>query len=496
MQIPTLEQIEKEICRRSYYDFFLEAFQVLEPSTAITSNWHIEYLCNELQALVEQVGQNEPKTKDCIINIPPRNFKSMLTTVCLNAWAWIDYPQLRFISCSYSASLATEHCQLTRRLIQSDWYQGRFSDCFKLSGDQNQKTFFQNDKGGQRQISSTDSSSTGKGGDIIIFDDILNPKLSKSQVERQNANDYYFKTMYSRLNQPSTGVRLIVEQRLHEDDITGLCLSIAPSEYKHICLPAESTQHISPAELVDKYQDDLLFPERLSKQELSRFKTNLGSEQYATQYLQQPVPEGGLMIKSDWLQQRFTLGDLPIGITKHFVSDTAYGNKNGGDYNATLCYSIHNNNLYCWNYYHSIDDFPTFLANHQAFLQSNGYTNQSISWFEPKATGQSIVQSLKSFGLNVKELESPKDSKVVRTGSVTAMLEAGRVYFQSGINWQPVIEECKMFPNGKHDDLVDVLVNALNKIKVPESKTSSIEIANIDRNSYEIYQSSSTTTYY
>jgi phage terminase large subunit-like protein len=96
----------------------------------------------------------------------------------------------------------------------------------------------------------------------------------------------------------------------------------------------------------------------------------------------------------------------------------------------------------------------------------------------------------------VKELESPKDSKIVRTGSVTAMLEAGRVYFQNGINWQPLIEECKMFPNGKHDDLVDVLVNALSMIKMPQSQSLSSSFATRDYNNPTMYESFSTTTYY
>jgi predicted phage terminase large subunit-like protein len=475
----TLEEVEAHLYKKSYYEFFLACFNILEPQTKIVSNWHIQYICDQLQQLIENVASGVEKDKDLVINIPPRNFKSMLTTVCLNAWAWTNYPYIKFISCSYSGALAAEHCQKTRIIIESQWYQDRFGDVFQMSKDQNQKTFFQNDKGGERQISSTGSSATGKGGDIIIFDDILNPTLARSALERENAKAYYFQTMYSRLNNPKTGVRIIVEQRLHEEDITGLLLTRDKAGCEHICLPSEISNDISPQGLAQSYQDGLLFPDRLPKNQLEKLKLGLGSEQYATQYLQRPSPEGGLMIKSEWLQQRFIASNLPAVIARQFTSDTAYGIKNGGDYNATLCWSMHDDKLYCWNYYHSIDDFPTFLRNHKSFLEVQKYTDQSISYFEPKATGQSVIQTLKAEGINAKELPSPKDSKQVRVSSILAMLEAGRVYFQAGVDWSPLIEECKMFPNGKNDDLVDVFVNAVSFLKkevfvIPEISTHSI----------------------
>ena len=136
------QQIQKQIYANSYYEFFVDALKVLEPQTIFQDNWHIKYLCDELQEMIERAGSKKTKKHDLIVNIPPRSMKSMIVSVCLNAWAWIKYPHLNFVSCSYGLSLSADHCQKTRALIESPWYQDMFCDSFQLLKDQNQKTNF------------------------------------------------------------------------------------------------------------------------------------------------------------------------------------------------------------------------------------------------------------------------------------------------------------------------------------------------------------------
>ena len=96
----------RSICKDSYYEFFNIAWKVLEPTTELIPNWHIKYLCDLLQAEVERIAEGNPKDRDIIINVPPRSLKSSITTVYLNAWAWIKYPHLKFITASYNQELA------------------------------------------------------------------------------------------------------------------------------------------------------------------------------------------------------------------------------------------------------------------------------------------------------------------------------------------------------------------------------------------------------
>src|SRR5271157_137860 len=110
-------------CEASFYNFFVASLDVLEPETEFIMNWHYKIQCDEAQTMVERVAMRRPKPYDLIINEPPRNLKSLLWTVTLNAWAWIKYPHLKFLTASYDADLAITHAVLTRSLIQSEWYQ-------------------------------------------------------------------------------------------------------------------------------------------------------------------------------------------------------------------------------------------------------------------------------------------------------------------------------------------------------------------------------------
>jgi len=105
---PIQQALEKKLCELSFYEFFKRAWHIIEPSIPLSTNWHHKYLCDVLQEEAERINNNEPKTKDIVINIPFRSTKSILVTVMFPVWAWIKNPKLRFITASYSADLSIE----------------------------------------------------------------------------------------------------------------------------------------------------------------------------------------------------------------------------------------------------------------------------------------------------------------------------------------------------------------------------------------------------
>ena len=122
----------------------------MEPGRNFYDNWHIEAICEHLQAVVNG------DIRRLIINIPPRHMKSITAAVALPAWAWIDNPSKRFLFASYAGSLSVRDSVKCRRLIASRWYQENFGHIFQLTGDQNQKQRFENDKTGMRIATSVD----------------------------------------------------------------------------------------------------------------------------------------------------------------------------------------------------------------------------------------------------------------------------------------------------------------------------------------------------
>jgi len=310
-------------CEKSYYHFFQQAWKILEPETKLDKNWHIKYLCDILQEEVERIVARKPKDKDLIINVPPRSGKSYVVTVMLAPWIWTRYPWMKIINSSFSMELSTKLCLDSRRLLLSEWYKNYWGKKFHLSTDMNVKSWYENNRGGMRKSTSTGAQITGTGADIIIVDDPADPEKAESEVERETVKRYYGKTLYSRLNNQIIGLRVIIMQRLHEEDLTGHLIENERDSYRYICIPAEITDHIHPRNLIENYVDGLFFPARFSRDILDQAKlsTNLGAYGYSGQMLQQPSPpEGGLFKRCWWVFWK------PKG---QKVPDVYYKNENG-----------------------------------------------------------------------------------------------------------------------------------------------------------------------
>jgi len=462
-----LTKIEAELYRKSFYEFSLEAFKALHNGQELTPNWHIKYLCDRLQLEAERIVNGGERNKHLLINVPPRTLKSELVNVFFSVYCWVLKDSIQFISSSYSGSLSITLSTQARRLIESDWFKDHFPSV-NLSKDENTKSKYTNTGSGLRYATSTGGTVTGMGADIIVIDDPQNPQLARSDVERENANVFFNETLRSRLNNPDKGVFIVIMQRLHENDLTGMLLEKEPENWEHICLPAELSDRVKPIELKEFYTDGLLFPQRLSKKTLDSFKLGLGSYGYSGQYGQIPSPSEGGIFKGQWFN---IIKELPkdargneIELKWDFYLDTAYTDKQTNDPSAMLACSFWNNQLYIKEVRTVRMEMPELIKEVQKFAHENNYTNRSRIYIEPKASGKSIVQMLKrTTGLNVLEDKPPVESKLSRANSVSAFVESGRVNLLDGRYIDSFLNELKAFPNGSHDDTVDCLVMAISR---------------------------------
>jgi len=457
--------LEKKLCEMSFYEFFKAAWIVVEPAVPLSTNWHHKYICDMLQEECERIIAQKPKTKDIIINVPFRSTKSLIVTVMFPVWAWIKSPKLRFITSSYSATLSIELATKSRDIIFSDWFKVRWGDVFHIKKDQNLKERYENNHIGMRRATSVGGTVTGQGGDFLIVDDPLSPQMANSATERDNANEWYRTTFYSRLNQADIGVRIIIMQRVHEDDLSGFLLDRETrSKYKHICIPATNESgNIKPKSLEKFYNQEtgLFWEDRFSRQILDDYKSALGSYGYAGQLQQTPTPLDSGMIHKDWFKiDRYRVDDTVV----NFVIDPAYTADQKNDPSALLAYTYKDNKWQIVDCVNVHKEFPELIKFIPQWVQKNGYTNRSRIFVEPKASGKSIVQTLvRETGLNVKEDKPPTKDKVARVSDVSASLESGRVTLLNGDWNDEFLEQLTKFPAAKHDDMVDCLVMAVNK---------------------------------
>ena len=458
------QAIKKKLCELEFYEFFKAAWHIVEPSVPLSTNWHHKYLCDELQAEAERIIKQMPKSRDIIVNVPFRSTKSLLVTVLFPVWCWVRDPKLRFITASYSAELSIEHATRSRDVILSDWFQERWGDLFHIKKDQNLKARYENNWLGVRRATSVGGTVTGQGGDFLIVDDPVSPQHAASQVERENANEWYRTTFYSRLNQANIGIRIIIMQRIHEDDLSGFLLNSRNQlSYKHICIPATVDGNIKPKKLKSNYDENGLFwTDRFNQRILDDYKQALGSYGYAGQLMQTPTPIDSGMIKHEWFQvDKFRVDDTTA---VNFVIDPAYTANQKNDPSALLAYIYKDNKWQIIDCVNVHKEFPELVKFIPQWCQKNGYTNRSRVYVEPKASGKSIVQTLmRETGLNIREDKPPTKDKVARVQDVSATLESGRVTILKGDWNDDFIDQLTKFPSAKHDDMVDCLVMAVNK---------------------------------
>ncbi len=452
-------------CRKHFF-YFVQTFWDVIIKERPVFNWHIPYLCEELERLSDCIVHRQPKPYDLIINIPPGTTKSTIVTIMWPVWLWTLDPTIRIITNSYSGGLSLEHATKSKDIILSDKFQRLFPN-IQIRRDKSGKQNYENTETGFRYATSTGATITGFHAHVIINDDPQNPKQAESDQMRIQANEHT-KTLSSRKVDKANTPVVTIMQRLHEDDVTGYLLKKKGENIRHICLPAEDCDDVKPSDLRARYVDGLLDPVRLSRAVLDEAKTDLGSRGYAGQYGQSPVAAGGNIIKESWFKRisQAEFKALRFHEPMHFFLDSAYDEqqaKSDNDPSGIIATCRIGNNVYVTNAKKVWKDFPDLIAFLPEFLYANDYTGESSLRIEPKANGKSIVQVLeRETTLNVTETPTPTDSKAVRLHAVSPKIECGRCWLVEGDWNEEFIDEVCGFPNKTHDEYVDILGYALN----------------------------------
>jgi predicted phage terminase large subunit-like protein len=471
-----LDLIDKELCERSYF-YFLKLFWNEIITEKMQNSFHIEYLSNEMQNIGERIVARQPKEYDLIINIPPGQSKSTIATIYFPVWLWIKDPSIRVISGSYAATLSIEHATKSRTLIRSDKFQKFWGDKIVIAKDNDNKSYYSNNKGGERKSVSVGGAVTGSHAHLLLIDDPVNPKQANSDVLLSTSNKWIDETLSTRVVDAAITPTILIMQRLHENDATGVKLKKLEKDpnlkIKHICLPASDDYPIYPPELRSKYIDGVLDPLRKPKAILNDFKSKLGSYGYAAQMGQQPAPPEGNIIKSKWFQyyDKKMIVEQILNNKLHvdFFIDSAYSEKSekNNDPSALIAFTVYQKNLYILNCIDIWLDFPDLIKFIPKFTSENFGNKKSLILVEPKASGKSIVQFLKrETTLNIKEGINPTNSKIERTRTNSPFLESERVYLPKDDIWvQDFLKQIETFPYASHDDKVDCLNAAIDRAR-------------------------------
>jgi predicted phage terminase large subunit-like protein len=443
--------------------FCRRAWKEIEPGKALEWSWHHELVSEYLMLCYER------EITRIIFTMPPRGLKSKLISVFFGAWVWAKSPHQSLILTSYSDSLSEELNMARRTLLQSAWYQTTFPGKVQFTADQNRREKYRNTAGGQSVATSVEGVLTGLGADYLLVDDILSPQQSYSDLERNNANRFFDSTLRSRLNDPMTGVIVIVCQRLHEADLVGHVTEAEPGVWTHVNLPLECEQDeeiVFPlsGRVVHRKQGDLLHPARWPKAWVEKQKRTVGPFIWASQFQQRPAPSGGAIFKNEWFQ---TYRKEPDKGTTIISLDTAFSIKKTADYSAASVWTAHDGRYYLrfvWRERVAYPDLKRMVEELADVWMPDAVL------VEEKASGQSLLQSLRQeTSLPIVGIQVDTD-KTMRAHSVTALFSAGRVYFPEDAPWLPTyLHELELFPATAFDDMVDTTTQALRYLRSQQS---------------------------
>lgn len=389
--------------------------------------------------------------KRLIINIPPRYSKTEIAVVNFVAWCFGKVPDCEFIHASYSSTLAVNNSSNIRSLIQHEAYSVIFPE---VHLDSEAKNHWTTSQGGVFYATGAGGTITGFGagkqregfGSAIIIDDPHKADEARSDVMRQNVIDWFQNTVESRKNDPKNTPIIVIMQRLHESDLAGWLLDGGNGE-EWALLNLAAIQEDGTA----------LWPEKHSIEQLRQME-RAAPYMFAGQYMQKPAPLDGGVFKPDRIQ---LIEALPVNVTK-WCRGWDLGATVGGDPTAGVKLGLcEDGSLVIADLAHGDlgpDERDLMIKN---AATADGRVPTISLPQDPGQAGKTQILHFTRMLQGFKVKTSPESGdKVTRAEPFTAQVNVGNVKMLKGLWNKTVIDEMRLFPNGKHDDTIDACSRA------------------------------------
>jgi predicted phage terminase large subunit-like protein len=412
----------------------------------------------KIAAALDRVVSGE--CKRLMIAMPPRHGKSQMGSYLFPAYLMGKKPDSKLIVGSHTAELAQRFGRMIRNLVADERYKELFPD-FLLSADSKAAGRWDTSHGGEAFFIGKGGAMTGRGGNVVILDDILDEQDALSNTAMENTWEWYQSGPRQRL-QPN-GAIIVINTRWKTDDLSGRLLklqgAIKSDKWEVLEFPA-----ILPS-------GGPLWPEYWKLEELEAVKHTIGLQKWNAQWQQTPTADEGAILKREWWQ-RWKPEEPPL--VEYIIQsyDTAYSKKETADYSVITTWGVFvpdqdsGPNIILLDVKKGRWDFPELKRIAREEYKNWNPDNVLI---EAKATGITLQQELRRVGIPV-TMYSPGgrragQDKISRANSIAPILESGMVWAPETEWADELIEECAAFPNGDHDDMVDSTTQALMRFR-------------------------------
>jgi predicted phage terminase large subunit-like protein len=415
---------------------------------------HTIHLTKVLQSIADG------ESRRIIVCLPPRHSKSMTITESFPSYYIAKNPNKRVISTAYGDSLARKFGRLNKQKIfefGKELFDLELSDENASNNNWSLKGY----RGGQISVG-IGGPITGEGADCLIIDDpYKNHEMANSEVQREKVWNEWQTTLLTRLQKGASVI--IIMTRWHEDDLVGKLLKSEPEKWELISFPAiaEDEHDILNRDIGEPLCPGLGFDEEWAEDK----KREVGSMSWNALYQQRPSAPEGNMLKRQWWKYYKV---LPGHLEEKLISvDATFKDKKDSDFCVLQVWGKKGADRYLIDQVRDRLNFPDTVQ--ALLLLSAKYPEATTKLIEDKANGTAIIDFLKHEVMGLIPVE-PEGSKEARASAVSPQIEAGNVYLPdpdyTGHYWvHDFVEECASFPNGKNDDMVDCMSQALNRMQ-------------------------------
>lgn len=433
---PSSAEAAQELLRRRQARKSLLAF-----TEYTTPRWSPGPIHHEICRQLDRVVSGE--IDRLLLLCPPQHGKSTIASKRLAAYILGRDPTKEVIGASATAELASEFGGAVRDCVASPEYQRLFPGT-QLREDSQAKGRWQTREGGGYYAVGVGGALFGRGGLGIIDDPFATWEDAQSEVQRKRVWDWYTGTFYNRIR-PGEPI-IVIQHRMHEDDLVGHLL-------------AEQGNGGDKWEVVNlaAHLDSPPWPQRYDRAALERLKANTDARKWSALYMQDPTPDDGEYFKREWFADWVV---KPDGLTIIGASDYAV-TEGGGDYTEHGIIGIDfTGDWYVLDWWYGQTDSRAWIE-----AQCDLITRwRPMRWFGEKGVIEKAVAPYlkqrmveRGAACMLEWLPSIAD-KAARCRSSQAMASMGKVRFPAArSDWKDhVMAQLMKFPQGKHDDAVDV----------------------------------------
>jgi predicted phage terminase large subunit-like protein len=416
-----------------------------------------------------------------IISIAPQEGKSSRVTKVGSLWALIRNPETRIGIASYAQPLAEGFGRDIRNWITTNNGDEDTLDLgLRIAPDYGSAKRWQLDghRGGVVCVG-IGSGFTGRAAEALVIDDPFpDMEQAESAYYRERVWSWWRSVAAPRL---APGAPVIqIATRWHEDDLCGRMLAAEDGHrWRVINIPALADH--DPA----KGQSDPLGREPgewltsargRTAAEWEQIRIQAGSRVFAALYQGRPSPDAGNVWQRQWWRRYHEPlwsqhPDHPDayrvnGCDEVVMSwDMTFKDTKGSDYVAAGVLARRGADVFLLDVIRKRLSFPDTLVAFAAFVAR--WPQAAAKYVEDKANGPAVISSLKSKIPGIVAI-NPKDSKYGRATAVAPFIESGNVFLPDPevalFDPEELITEAAGFPNAAHDDLVDMMSQALAEL--------------------------------